>query len=304
MALIALHESDRTNFPNLALMKLSAYHKARGDHVERWIPMVKYDRVYSSKVFTFSPEELMLPEDTIKGGTGYGIMDELPPEVDAMFPDYSLYPNTDYAIGFLTRGCIRKCPWCIVPKKEGSIRAYRNWQEVKRPEYRDIVFMDNNVLACDFGIQQMENMIGQNVRIDFNQGMDARLITPEVAEIIGKLKWIRFVRMSCDTDAMLDTVIEKIELLKQHGTKPWRVFVYLLVQDIESAENRALALRSAGVDVFAQPYRDFENSIEPTKQMKDFAQWVNRKPIFNSTASFSEYNRRAFRGKKRRASHE
>lgn len=291
MALIALHESDRTNFPNLALMKLSAYHKAQGDHVERWIPMVKYDRVYSSKVFTFSPEEPMLPDNTIKGGTGYGIMDELPPEVDAMFPDYSLYPNTDYAIGFLTRGCIRKCLWCIVPKKEGSIRAYRNWQEVKRPDFRDIVFMDNNVLACDFGIQQMESMIGQNVRIDFNQGMDARLITPEVAEIIGKLKWIRFVRMSCDTDAMLDTVLDRVEMLKKHGTKPYKVFVYLLVQDIESAENRALALRSAGVDVFAQPYRDFENNIEPTKQMKDFARWVNRKEIFKSVDTFADYKR-------------
>lgn len=291
MSLIGLHESDKTNFPNLALMKLSSYHKAHGDRVERWIPMAKYDRVYSSKVFTFSPEEPMLPDNTIKGGTGYGIMDELPPEVDAMFPDYDLYPNTDYAIGFLTRGCIRKCPWCIVPKKEGMIRAYRNWQEVKRPDFRDIVFMDNNVLACDFGIQQMESMIGQNVRIDFNQGMDARLITPEVAEIIGRLKWIRFVRMSCDTDAMLDTVLDRVELMKKHGTKPYKVFVYLLVQDIESAENRALALRSAGVDVFAQPYRDFENNIEPTKQMKDFARWVNRKEIFKSVDTFADYKR-------------
>ena len=117
MSLIALHDSDYTGFPNYALMKLSAYHKAQGDHVEWWIPMVKYDRVYSSKIFTFSPEDLMLPPDTIKGGTGYGILDELPPEVDAMFPDYSLYPDCDHAIGFLTRGCIRKCPWCIVPKK-------------------------------------------------------------------------------------------------------------------------------------------------------------------------------------------
>lgn len=304
MSLIALHDSDYTGFPNYALMKLSAYHKAQGDHVEWWIPMVKYDRVYSSKIFTFSPEDPMLPPDTIKGGTGYGILDELPPEVDAMFPDYSLYPDCDHAIGFLTRGCIRKCPWCIVPKKEGAIRAYRSWREVKRPDCRDIVFMDNNVLASEWGLEQMEDMIGENVRIDFNQGMDARLITPEVAEIISRLKWIRFVRMSCDTDAMLDTVLEKVDLLKQHGVKPYRVFVYLLVQDIKSAEYRALALRNAGVDVFAQPYRDFENKIEPTKQMRDFAQWVNRKPIFNSTDSFAEYDRKAYRGKNRRASDE
>ena len=296
---IAMHDSDFTGFPNSALMKLSAYHKAQGDNVEWWIPLKKYDKVYSSKIFTFSPEEIMLPEDTIKGGTGYGLLDELPPEVDAMQPDYSIYPDCDHAIGFLTRGCIRNCPWCIVPRKEGRIRPYRKWQEVKRPDNRDIVFMDNNVLACDHGIEQMADMIGQNVRIDFNQGMDARLITPEVAEIMSRLKWIRFIRMSCDTDAMLDTVIEKIELLKRHGVKPYRVFVYLLVQDIKSAENRALALRDVGADVFAQPYRDFENKIEPTKEMRDFAQWVNRKPIFNSTNSFSEYNRKAYRGRKR-----
>ena len=125
--------------------------------------------------------------------------------------------------------------------------------------------MDNNVLASEWGLEQMEDMIGENVRIDFNQGMDARLIDSDAAEIISKLKWIRFVRMSCDTDAMLDVVLEKVDLLKQHGVKPYRVFVYLLVQDIKSAEHRALALRNAGVDVFAQPYRDFENKIEPTK---------------------------------------
>lgn len=291
MSLIALHDSDYTGFPNYALMKLSAYHKAQGDQVQWWIPMVEYDRVYSSKIFTFSPEETMLPPDTIKGGTGYGNMEWLPPEVDAMFPDYSIYPECNHAVGFLTRGCIRKCPWCIVPKKEGHIQPYRTWKEVKRADSRDIVFMDNNVLACDFGIEQMLGMIGEGVRIDFNQGLDARLITPEVAEIIGKLKWIRFVRMSCDTDAMLDTVLDRIELLKKHGTKPYKVFVYLLVQDIESAEHRALALRNAGVDVFAQPYRDFENSIEPTKQMKDFARFVNRKEIFKSVDTFADYKK-------------
>lgn len=294
---IALHDSDYTGFPNYALMKLSAYHKAQGDSVEWWIPLKKYDKVYSSKIFTFSPEDPMLPSDTIKCGTGYGNLDKLPQEIDDMMPDYSIYPSVEHSIGFITRGCIRKCPWCIVPKKEGMICPYREWQDIKRrdTECRDIVFMDNNVLAHEHGIKQMERMIGQNIRIDFNQGMDARLITPEVAEIMSRLKWIRFIRMSCDTDAMLDTVIEKIDLLKRHGVKPYRVFVYLLVQDIKSAENRALALRDVGADVFAQPYRDFENKIEPTKEMRDFAQWVNRKPIFNSTESFAEFDRKAHR---------
>lgn len=292
--MIGLHDSDHTGFPNLALMKIAAYWKSKGERVEWWNPMERFDAVYSSKVFTFTPEETMLPPDVIKGGTGYGIMDELPLDIDAMQPDYSLYPSCDHAIGFLTRGCIRKCPWCVVPRKEGMIRAYRTWQEIKRPDSRDIVFMDNNVLACDHGLEQIESMIGQKVRVDFNQGLDARLITPEVAEMLARLKWIRSIRMSCDTDAVLDTVLESINRLMVHGVKPYRIFVYLLVQDIDSAERRAIALRDAGVDVFAQPYRDFDNNIEPTREQRDFARWVNRKPIFNTAARFADYipNRR------------
>lgn len=288
---IGLHDSDKTGFPNFSLMKISAYHKASGDEVEWWNPMERFDKVYSSKVFTFAPEELMLPEDAIKGGTGYGIYTELPECIEEMQPDYSLYPGVKHAIGFLTRGCIRNCPWCVVPKKEGMIRPYREWHEVKRPDNRDIVFTDNNVLAHDFGLEQLVLMSANDVRVDFNQGLDARLITPEIAEILSRLKWIRFIRMSCDTDAMLDTVLQAVDRLGRNGVKPYRIFTYLLVQDIESAERRATALRRAGVDVFAQPYRDFENNIEPTQEQRDFARWVNHKAIFKSVYRFSDYRR-------------
>lgn len=288
--IVGLHDSDNTGFPNYALMKISAYHKAQGDTVEWWNPMLQYDRVYSAKVFTFTPECGYLPPDTIRGGTGYGLYDPLPEEIDRMFPDYSIYPKVDYAIGFLTRGCIRRCPWCVVPRKEGMIRPYLTWREIKRPDSRDIVFMDNNVLACPHGIEQMRDMIGQNVRVDFNQGLDSRLITPEVAEILGGLKWIKYIRTACDTDNMLEVVLEKAELLSEYGVKPWRLFVYVLVQDIPSAEKRVLALRDAGMNPFAQPYRDFENNAEPSAEAKAFARWVNNKAIFRSAPTFAEYN--------------
>ena len=289
---VALHDSDKTGFPNLALMKLSAWHKAQGDTVEWWTPLLTYDRVYSSKVFTFTDENPYLPPDTIKGGTGYGKLDELPPEIDAMFPDYSIYPDCNHAIGFLTRGCIRKCPWCIVPKKEGQIRPYQTWQEIKRPDSRDIVFMDNNVLACQHGLEQIEDMGGKNVRVDFNQGLDARLITDDVAKMLSKLKWIRQIRMSADTDAMLDVVLTAIDRLGEYGVKPYRVFVYVLVQDVESAERRVIALRKVGADPFAQPYRDFTANTEPPLEQRRFARWVNDKAIFKTVPTFAEYRAR------------
>lgn len=289
--LIGLHDADRMKFPNYALMKLSAWHKARGDTVEWWNPMKTYDRVYSSKVFTYTPVCEYLPPNTIKGGTGYGEHAELPAEVDGCFPDYSIYPDVDYAIGFLTRGCIRSCPWCVVPRKEGTIAPYRTWREIKRPDSRDIVLMDNNILACPHGVDQLQSMVGEEVRIDINQGLDARLITPEIAAILGKLKWIRFVRMSCDTDEMLPVILEKARLLNACGIKNWRLFVYVLVRDIPSAERRCIALREVGMVPFAQPYRDFTGNAEPSDEQRAFARWVNHKAIFKSVLRFSDYKK-------------
>jgi hypothetical protein len=149
---VGLHDAEsehfrgKKKFPNYALMKISAWHKARGDTVEWWKPLGLFDRVYSSKVFDFTPENPYLPPDTVKGGTGYGLFTELPPEVDAMFPDYSIYPECDYAIGYLTRGCPNRCRWCIVPKKEGNIRPYRAWRDLVRPDTDKLVLMDNNIL--------------------------------------------------------------------------------------------------------------------------------------------------------------
>ena len=156
-------------------MKIAAWHKQQGDTVEWWQPLFKYDKVYSSKVFTFSPENPYLPDHTIRGGTGYGLFDGLPPEIDCMKPDYSIYPDVDYAVGYLTRGCIRQCSWCIVPRKEGRIRAYSTWHEIKRGDSKKIVFMDNNVLACSHEVAQLVSMIGQDIRIDFMAKSSRRL---------------------------------------------------------------------------------------------------------------------------------
>jgi len=289
---IGLIDVDGHNFPNLALMKISAWHKQKGDHVEWYEPLLSghCDKVYMSKVFTFTPdyEYFIDADEIIKGGTGYKLYDKvLPDDVDTIFPDYSIYPQYDFAIGFLTRGCIRKCKWCVVPKKEGDLRPYCDWRSIKRPDTNKIVFMDNNVLASDYGVDQIRSMIGEDVKIDFNQGLDARLITDDVAEVLSKVKWIRFIRLACDTAAMIPVVTEAVKRLNEHGVKPYRIFVYTLIQDVEEAHQRILALDKLGVEPFAQPYRDFEtNYVDP--EHKRLARWCNHKGI-HKTIKFEDY---------------
>ncbi len=174
-----------SNYPNLALMKISAYHKAQGDSVEWLSPFEEYDKVYMSKIFSFTAdyEYCINAGEIIKGGTGYDIHSRLPVEIEYMQPDYSLYSSIDdkTAYGFLTRGCPNKCKWCVVPEKEGKIHPYMDIEDVAINGRKNIILMDNNILACDYGIEQIRKIIKLGLRVDFNQGLDARLVTPEIA---------------------------------------------------------------------------------------------------------------------------
>lgn len=279
---VGLHDAEREylknkHFPNYALMKISAWHKAQGDTVEWWNPLYRYDRVYSSKVFDFTPVDPYLPEDAVRGGTGYRDipMDKtLPLEVDDMFPDYSIYPKCDYAIGYLTRGCPNNCRWCIVPKKEGGIKPYRSWKELARQDADKLVLMDNNILACEYGISQLEDLIGSGYRIDLNQGMDARLVTEQVADILSRLSWIRFIRFSCDQKSQIEPVKHTVELLAEHGVRPYRIFIYLLVtENIQDASERVEALKVyKGINLYVQAERNERLGIIPNSVQLEFQQ--------------------------------
>lgn len=279
---IGLHDAEKEHikgkiFPNYALMKISAWHKAQGDNVEWWNPPKNYDVVYSSKIFDFTPENPYLPENTIRGGTGYAdvpIWQQLRQEVDQLFPDYTIYPACDYAIGYITRGCPNNCRWCLVPAKEGSIRPYRHWQELVRPDSKKLVLMDNNILASDFGIAELESLVGSGYAIDLNQGMDARLVDERVAKILAGLKWIKYIRFSCDQQAQIEPIMRTAELLGKYGVKPYRLFIYLLVTaDIEDAVKRVEALKRLGnITIYAQAERNERQGIVPNKMQLEFAQ--------------------------------
>jgi tRNA A37 methylthiotransferase MiaB len=218
---------DGHHFPNLALMKLAACHRQNGDTVEWVNHLERYDKVYQSKVFTFMPDVSVCvqADETVKEGTGYKMYDEL--FCDDTEPDYSIYPQYPHAYGFLTRGCVRHCPWCIVPKKEGNIRAYRDIETVLQGR-KTAILMDNNVLASDFGLQQLEKIIDLKCKVDFNQGLDSRLVTDEIAKLLSKIKWIRFLRFSCDTTPAVEPLLRAIEKLNRYGVKNYRIFVYRL----------------------------------------------------------------------------
>ena len=273
--IIGLHDADADRFkadlahkfPNLALMKLSAYHKARGDTVEWFMPLErdKYDIVYSSKIFDFSPDDPYLPENTVKGGTGYGIYDELAPEIDACSPDYSIYPGCDYAIGFLTRGCIRRCRWCVVPRKEGYIHPYRTWREIVRPDTTKLTLMDNNILACPHGIEQLAELSHTDYRLDINQGLDARLVTPEIADILARCKWQKHIRFACDQRSQIESVKNAVKLLTERGIKASSVFVYCLLTDDQADDLfRVYSLRELGsITLYGMPEKNPAQGIMP-----------------------------------------
>lgn len=292
---IGLIDIDGHNFPNLVLMKLSAWHKVQGDTVEWAHEFGHYDVLYKSKVFTFSTERTFFvsADQIFKGGTGYRDYDTiLSDEIEHTCPDYSLYPNLSAAYGFLTRGCPNRCTWCIVPCKEGAIRSHAELSEFIA-ERKQAILLDNNVLASEFGLSQIEDIVRQGIRVDFNQGLDARIIaeSPDIARLLARVKWIRHIRMAYDHAANEEPVMRAIEKLKAAGVKPYKMWFYVLVKDVPDALRRVEQLRRLGCVPFAQPYRDFDNNARPTQFQRDFANWVNKKELFNSI-EFKEFEPR------------
>ncbi|GHV06265.1 hypothetical protein FACS1894217_04580 [Clostridia bacterium] len=277
--LIGLHDAEREHlkhktFPNYALMKIAAHHKQQGDTVEWWNALKNplYDTVYSSKVFDFTPENPYLPPDTIKGGTGYSVTAKLPLEIDDQKPDYSIYPECDYAIGYITRGCPRSCRWCVVPQKEGNIKPYREWRDLIRPDSDKLILMDNNILACDYGVSQLADIVGSGVKLDINQGLDARFVTAEVAAIFARLKWIKYIRFSCDTTAQIEPIYRTAAYFKLQRLPTSKIFIYLLVtSDITNAAERVDALREIpSVTIYAQAERNERLGIRPNPAQLEF----------------------------------
>lgn len=288
-----------SNYPNLALMKISAWHKKQGDKVEWYNPFDHYDKLYMAKVFSFTEDYLqyITNADCVeKGGTGYNITKTLPDYIDCMQPDYNLYPQIDgkTAYGFLTRGCPNRCKWCIVPQKEGKIVPYMDVEEISIAGRSNIILMDNNILASDYGLGQIEKIIQLGLRVDFNQGLDARLVTDDIAQLLARVKWIKRIRFGCDTPGQIAECERATALIDKYGYKGEYFFYCILMDNFKEAFSRVNYWRDKGRRFLphAQPYRDLNNPRQIIPQwQKDLAGWADKKWIFR-TCEFKDFEPR------------
>lgn len=294
--IVGLIDVDGHNFPNLALMKISAYHKAKGDTVEWCFPLAHYDIVYQAKVFdnTYSDDIDWIPntDKLIKGGTGYGLDNTLPYEIEHMYPDYSIYPKLteDKAYGFLTRGCPRGCKFCIVEKKEGrksykvaDLNEFWNGQKF-------ISLLDPNILACKEHLNLLQQLVDSKAYVDFNQGLDIRFTTEQNIDLLNriKVKEIHFAWDNANDD--LVPYFERYKALAKHKPHGTYGTVYCLTNFNSTMEQnlyRIYTLRDLGYDPYVMVY-DKPNAPQ---EIKDLQRWCNNRFIFRSCKRFEDYKK-------------
>ncbi len=289
---IGLIDVDSHNWPNLCLMKLSAYHKAQGDSVEWWTPEGRYDLVYKSRVFTdtYSKDTIAVTNagEVICGGTGYGPGPDLPDAVEHTRPDYTLYPQfPDTAYGFLSRGCPRNCGFCIVSGKEGR----RSVQVADLSEFwdgqKEIKLLDANLLACPDHEKLILQLAESRAYVDFTQGLDIRLITPDNVALLNKVrtKAVHFAWDNPDID-LTPYFRRFLELTNIHSVRRRRVYVLTNYASTHEQDlYRVETLRGMGYEPYVMIY-DRPSAPPVTRQLQ---RWVNNKRIFHTVPNFADY---------------
>lgn len=300
---IALIDVDGHHFPNLALMRISAYHKSIGDAVEWWwTDLIHYDIVYMSKVFSneYSKDipEPMNADKVIKGGTGYAITLEngkevfskekhknLPAEIERMFPDYSIYPQYNFAVSMTSRGCPRGCSFCHVAAKEGRC-------SVKVADVSDfwngqphIEVLDPNITACKEKRELFRQYRETGATIDFNQGLDIRCMNEEDIDDINRM---RIVKLHMAWDNPKDDLENRFRKFAAQYKRKNKGMVYCLVNFNSTMDEnlyRIYTLASLGFDPYVMVY----NKPNAPMEVIDLQRWCNNKIIFKKVKRFEDY---------------
>ena len=286
-----------SKIPNLALMQLSAYHKSIGDTIG--FDIENPDRVYISCIFQKNAANArgvatLYPDaDVILGGTGVDLHAKIPEAAQKIKPDYSLYPGIKYDLGFTTRGCIRKCPFCVVPEKEGKIHRWQHISEFHQEGHKVVKLLDNNIGADrEWFFENTNWIIQNNLRVNICSGMDIRILTEEVAAQLAKLHFVdNIINFAWDDISDEEKVFAGIDMLRDAGFPMQKVSFYVLTgfnTTFEQDVYRTNKLRDAGVLCFVMQYA-------PNKQTRQLARWANKRWIYKSVP-FSEYNPHYRRG--------
>lgn len=301
-----------SKIPNLALMKISNYYKNLGEQVEFVQDNKEYEKIYASSIFTRSKDEceklLETYGDKIEiGGTGWDIKKELPVDIEKSRPDYDLYTAEEIAsrmkgigtkekklkkateivnagMGFTSRGCVRNCPFCFVPKKEGKFRDVAEIGDLINPKSNVLILHDNNLTADPYCIDKLKEIKERKLIVDINQGCDVRLMTDEKAYWMGQVKHLRSLHYAWDLMEHEDKVMEGIETLTKY-VKRYKHMCFMLVgfnTTFEEDMYRFRKLAEMKIDPFVMVYNQ-KNDI----RLKHFARWVNSR-IYRS-CKFEEY---------------
>ncbi len=269
-----------SKIPNLVLMKLKAFY---GDKAKFYDPLFdKPDVLYVSKIFDFSCDYQYYPDgaEIIKAGTGYTLPDKLPAEIESQYPDYGLY-NCKYAMGFTTRGCIRNCAFCVVPRKEGKTKAVGDIYDFWRGQSH-LMLLDNNLTSLPEKFEiTLNQLIKERIKTDFNQGLDIRLITPEMARLLAKVRLWKQIHFAFDNVKRENAVRRGIDILVKNGVAKHKLMFYVLIGFDSTPEEdlyRVEMLSGLGVAPFVMPFNKRD------RYQKRFARWVNMKATFKSTS--------------------
>lgn len=310
---IALIDVDSHRFPNLPLMKLSAWHKRQGDTVEWYEPLFHsmgepFDKAYMSKVFSeeYTPDYPYYAnaKEVIKGGTGYCIsvidgkevFDEsknfdLPYEVEHIYPDYDLYPqytkNTAY--GFLTRGCCNNCSFCIVSQKEGMCsRKVADLSEFWRGQ-KNIKLLDPNLLACKDHMELLQQLADSGAKVDFTQGLDARFINERNVEILKRIN-ISMLHFAFDFMKNEKRIIEGLKIAKDAlEIRDRNAIVYILTNYDTTIEQDLYRIEKTKEVGFQPDVRIYRKEALPKRNvLRDLQRWCNNRILYRS-CEFMDY---------------